>query len=81
MPSTGKEPLLFAFFVVSIYTLSVNSTMANSQSRLFLVCNECLYHIIIENNRSQMSMVHHFSPKYNFLNVRMNMNIPPTLRV
>lgn len=49
MPSTGKKPVLFAFllFVVSVSTLSMNSTMANCQNKLFQVCNECFYHMLL----------------------------------
>lgn len=47
MLSTGKEPVVFAsvLFVVIISTLSMNSTMANCQNKLFLVCNEGFYHM------------------------------------
>lgn len=49
MPSAGKQPVVFAFFlfVVSISTLNMNSTIANCQNKLFLVYNEYFYHMLL----------------------------------
>lgn len=81
MLSAGKEPAVFAFFlfVVTLSTLSMNSTMANCQRKLFLACNEGFYHLLllkITGLKCVWYTIHflfHQSTDY-FFKVRMSMN-------